>query len=36
VLAKDGSDIATAIPLLTAADKYLANVSGSGAFGELS
>jgi phospholipid/cholesterol/gamma-HCH transport system substrate-binding protein len=34
VLAKDGSDIATAIPLLTAADKYLANVSGSGAFGD--
>jgi phospholipid/cholesterol/gamma-HCH transport system substrate-binding protein len=34
VLAKDGSDIAAAIPLLTAANKYLANVSGSGMFGD--
>ncbi|HEY6474206.1 MAG TPA: MCE family protein [Acidimicrobiales bacterium] len=34
VLAKDGNDIEAAIPLLTAANKYLANVSGSGAFGD--
>jgi phospholipid/cholesterol/gamma-HCH transport system substrate-binding protein len=34
VLAKDGNDIEAAIPLLTAADKYLANVTGSGAFGD--
>jgi phospholipid/cholesterol/gamma-HCH transport system substrate-binding protein len=34
VLAKDGNDLATAIPLLTAANKYLANVTGSGAFGD--
>ena len=34
VLAKDGSDIGAAIPLLTAANKYLANVTGSGAFGD--
>jgi phospholipid/cholesterol/gamma-HCH transport system substrate-binding protein len=34
VLAKDGSDIAAAIPLLTGADKYLANVTGSGMFGD--
>ncbi len=34
VLAKDGTDIEAAIPLLTAADKYLANVTGSGAFGD--
>ncbi len=34
VLAKDGTDIAAAIPLLTAANKYLANVTGSGAFGD--
>ena len=34
VLAKDGDDIEAAIPLLTAANKYLANVTGSGAFGD--
>jgi phospholipid/cholesterol/gamma-HCH transport system substrate-binding protein len=34
VLAKDGSDIEAAIPLLTSANKYLANVTGSGAFGD--
>jgi phospholipid/cholesterol/gamma-HCH transport system substrate-binding protein len=34
VLAKDGNDIEAAIPLLTAANKYLANVTGSGAFGD--
>jgi phospholipid/cholesterol/gamma-HCH transport system substrate-binding protein len=34
VLAKDGNDLAAAIPLLTAANRYLANVSGSGAFGD--
>ncbi|HWD56412.1 MAG TPA: MCE family protein [Acidimicrobiales bacterium] len=34
VLAKDGTDIAAAIPLLAAANKYLANVTGSGAFGD--
>jgi phospholipid/cholesterol/gamma-HCH transport system substrate-binding protein len=34
VLAKDGTDLAAAIPLLTAANKYLANVTGSGAFGD--
>ncbi len=34
VLAKDGSDIEAAVPLLTAANKYLANVTGSGAFGD--
>jgi phospholipid/cholesterol/gamma-HCH transport system substrate-binding protein len=34
VLSKDGSDIEAAIPLLTAANKYLANVTGSGAFGD--
>jgi phospholipid/cholesterol/gamma-HCH transport system substrate-binding protein len=34
VLAKDGTDIAAAIPLLNAANKYLANVTGSGAFGD--
>jgi len=34
VLAKDGSDLASAIPLLAAANRYLANVTGSGAFGD--
>jgi phospholipid/cholesterol/gamma-HCH transport system substrate-binding protein len=34
VLAKDGNDIEAAIPLLTSANKYLANVTGSGAFGD--
>lgn len=34
VLAKDGNDIEAAIPLLTAANKYLSNVTGSGAFGD--
>ncbi len=34
VLAKDGSDLATAIPLLASANKYLANVTGSGSFGD--
>jgi phospholipid/cholesterol/gamma-HCH transport system substrate-binding protein len=34
VLAKDAGDLATAIPLLTAANRYLANVSGSGNFGD--
>jgi hypothetical protein len=34
VLAKDGNNIEAAIPLLTAANKYLANVTGSGAFGD--
>jgi phospholipid/cholesterol/gamma-HCH transport system substrate-binding protein len=34
VLAKDGSDLATAIPLLASANRYLANVTGSGAFGD--
>jgi ABC-type transporter Mla subunit MlaD len=34
VLSKDGNDIEAAIPLLTAANKYLANVTGSGAFGD--
>ncbi|HEY1650882.1 MAG TPA: MCE family protein [Acidimicrobiales bacterium] len=34
VLAKDGTDVAAAIPLLTAANKYLANVTGSGSFGD--
>ncbi|HEX3795584.1 MAG TPA: MlaD family protein [Acidimicrobiales bacterium] len=34
VLAKDKGDLATAIPLLTAANRYLANVSGSGNFGD--
>jgi phospholipid/cholesterol/gamma-HCH transport system substrate-binding protein len=34
VLAKDGGDLATAIPLLTSANKYLANVTGSGDFGD--
>jgi phospholipid/cholesterol/gamma-HCH transport system substrate-binding protein len=34
VLAKDGSDLSTAIPLLSAANRYLANVTGSGAFGD--
>lgn len=34
VLAKDGSDLEAAIPLLNAANHYLANVAGSGAFGD--
>jgi phospholipid/cholesterol/gamma-HCH transport system substrate-binding protein len=34
VLARDKGDLATAIPLLTAANRYLANVSGSGNFGD--
>jgi phospholipid/cholesterol/gamma-HCH transport system substrate-binding protein len=34
VLAKDGGDLATAVPLLAAANHYLANVTGSGAFGD--
>jgi phospholipid/cholesterol/gamma-HCH transport system substrate-binding protein len=34
VLDRDKGDLATAIPLLTAANRYLANVSGSGAFGD--
>jgi phospholipid/cholesterol/gamma-HCH transport system substrate-binding protein len=34
VLAKDGSDLATAIPLLESANKYLANLTGSGSFGD--
>jgi phospholipid/cholesterol/gamma-HCH transport system substrate-binding protein len=34
VLAKDGNAIEAAIPLLTSANKYLANVTGSGAFGD--
>lgn len=34
VLAKDGNEIEAAIPLLTSANKYLANVTGSGAFGD--
>jgi phospholipid/cholesterol/gamma-HCH transport system substrate-binding protein len=34
VLAKDGSDLAAAIPLLSAANRYLSNVTGSGAFGD--
>ncbi len=34
VLAKDAGDLATAIPLLAAANRYLANVTGSGAFGD--
>jgi phospholipid/cholesterol/gamma-HCH transport system substrate-binding protein len=34
VLAKDGNDLAAAIPLLASANKYLANASGSGAFGD--
>jgi phospholipid/cholesterol/gamma-HCH transport system substrate-binding protein len=34
VLAKDGGDLANAIPLLTAANRYLSNVTGSGDFGD--
>jgi phospholipid/cholesterol/gamma-HCH transport system substrate-binding protein len=34
VLAKDGNDLASAIPLLSAANRYLSNVTGSGAFGD--
>lgn len=34
VLAKDGSDLATAIPLLESANRYLSNVTGSGSFGD--
>jgi phospholipid/cholesterol/gamma-HCH transport system substrate-binding protein len=34
VLAKDSGDLAQAIPLLAAANKYLANVTGSGEFGD--
>ena len=34
VLAKDGTDLATAVPLLASANQYLANVTGSGAFGD--
>ena len=34
VLAKDSGDLATAIPLLASANRYLANVTGSGAFGD--
>ncbi len=34
VLAKDGNDVEAAIPLLNAANHYLANVTGSGAFGD--
>jgi phospholipid/cholesterol/gamma-HCH transport system substrate-binding protein len=34
VLAKDGGDLAAAIPLLAAANRYLANVTGSGTFGD--
>ncbi len=34
VLAKDAGDLAQAVPLLAAANKYLANVTGSGEFGD--
>ena len=34
VLSKDANDLAGAIPLLAAANRYLANVTGSGAFGD--
>jgi phospholipid/cholesterol/gamma-HCH transport system substrate-binding protein len=34
VLAKDSGDLAQAIPLLASANKYLANVTGSGQFGD--
>jgi phospholipid/cholesterol/gamma-HCH transport system substrate-binding protein len=34
VLAKDASDLATAVPLLASANKYLSNVTGSGSFGD--
>jgi phospholipid/cholesterol/gamma-HCH transport system substrate-binding protein len=34
VLAKDGNDVEAAIPLLNAANHYLANVTGSGSFGD--
>jgi phospholipid/cholesterol/gamma-HCH transport system substrate-binding protein len=34
VLSKDAGDLATAIPLLASANHYLANVTGSGAFGD--
>jgi phospholipid/cholesterol/gamma-HCH transport system substrate-binding protein len=34
VLAKDSGDLAQAIPLLASANKYLANVTGSGEFGD--
>lgn len=34
VLSKDGGDLATAIPLLAAANRYLANATGSGTFAD--
>jgi phospholipid/cholesterol/gamma-HCH transport system substrate-binding protein len=34
VLAKDAGDLATAIPLLESSNRYLANASGSGSFGD--
>jgi hypothetical protein len=34
MLARDSTDIANTFPLLTAFDRYVANVTGSGPFGD--